>query len=678
MELGVAGRADHVSTQLEENFLCISKDTQEHYQIQENMSLCTGCQKLSITNIRDEAEGEGQEIYTHSVATFNCAIADNCYFCTRVQKEMPGEVRNQLYDTDCPGIRCSITKNGSTYGVDFCIPGRQLIAYFRLGDKFGKAILLIAVVSDGVDNFTQDFGFEKFSHTTDHETCWKRIAGWYKTCKTAHIRCHKSLQLPGVEKWLPTRLLDTEEANQGRVKVIPTADIEVSEREMTSYLVLSHCWGKRSFITLNQDNKARLQDSFSLDELPPNFRDAANATRRLGFRYVWIDSLCIIQGADGDWAEQAPLMDKVYMNAELCLAAAASSDAYGGFFRQREPEDIQPFKIDLLLSEPGSLENPTPRTFYAYCRGEVPILIWTAAVTSSPLNHRGWVQQERVLAPRTIHFSHQQACWECKELQAYEAGPDDAMEEFGSQTIKDWETRGPETVAFHQARDGLSPLPQDIYEAWRRVISQYSTCALSFERDTLVAASGMAKAFARHLGEDYAAGLWKGHLVQELLWSRAARGETRRHKEYRAPTWSWASVAGPVEWRPQGRNVQDIAKVRAVRVETCTADATGEVKYAELVLSGYLVAQSRAEGKNMFKAIDVDGEETAMSPDGCALAPLCTTVVGNMWKKTEGFLLTAAGGGANGTYRRLGLFVVTARTTDEWYDTKDTVEFTII
>lgn len=476
----------------------------------------------------------------------------------------------------------------------------------------------------------------------------------------------------------------------------------MSERETTLYLVLSHCWGRRPFITLNQGNKARLQDSFSVDELPPNFRDAATTTRRLGFRYVWIDSLCIIQGADGDWAEQAPLMDRVYMNAELCLAAAASEDAYGGFFRRRDPEDVQPFQIDLLVParEPGRATDkekekektkdgkPTPRGFYAYCRGQVPVLIWTDAVDEAPLNLRGWVQQERVLAPRTIHFGRAQVCWECRELQAYEAGPDDAMAESPHKMVKDWENRGPETGASYQARKrargaSLATQAQEVYEAWRRTIGEYSVCALSFEKDKLVAASGLAKAFARHLGDEYVAGLWRGHLVQELLWQRGLARQDRasRHAEYRAPTWSWASIAGVVEWPLLGRNVKDDAEVRAVRVESCTADTTGEVRYAELVLAGYLLPQSSAEGKDFSKRFDVDGEELAISPERCVIAPLCTSVMhgGDAWKRTMGLLLVAVGEGLQAPYRRIGRFAVTARTTDQWYGSRDTmVEFKII
>lgn len=101
------------------------------------MRLCAQCQTISTTVIRREAEEEGQEIYTHSVATFEQAIAENCYFCTQVQKELRGEVRDRFYNLSSPGIRCNVTKNDSTYGLDFCIPGSQLISYFRLGDYFG-------------------------------------------------------------------------------------------------------------------------------------------------------------------------------------------------------------------------------------------------------------------------------------------------------------------------------------------------------------------------------------------------------------------------------------------------------------------------------------------------------------------------------------------------------------
>ncbi|KAF9765901.1 hypothetical protein IL306_001747 [Fusarium sp. DS 682] len=70
--------------------------------------------------------------------------------------------------------------------------------------------------------------------------------------------------------------------------------------------------------------------------LPKTFQDAISATRKLGYRYLWIDSLCILQDDQQDWAREAALMHKVYTNAECNLAAEASQDSSGGLFFKRE------------------------------------------------------------------------------------------------------------------------------------------------------------------------------------------------------------------------------------------------------------------------------------------------------------------------------------------------------
>ncbi|KAF3771022.1 HET-domain-containing protein, partial [Cryphonectria parasitica EP155] len=432
------------------------------------------------------------------------------------------------------------------------------------------------------------------------------------------------------------------------------------------------------------------------DHLPPNFRDAVRTTRRLGFRYVWIDSLCIIQGPDGDWAEQAPLMDRVYMNAELCLAAAASEDAYGGFFRSRDPADLQPFRVDLQLpgdaSPSSSSSHPQLRPFYAYCGGQDPTILWAASVERAPLNRRGWVQQERVLAPRTVHFGQTQVFWECRQLQACEAGPDSALAGFQEAMVKNWETKGPDAIgerARERTKLSSSPLPPisatDVYLAWRGIIGSYSRCALSIDKDKLVAASGLAKAFSRHLGQEYVAGLWRGpYLVKELLWTRAkwnvgSRTTARRHKEYQAPTWSWASIDGPVEWGLQNR-FEDCAEVVGVVVDTVTSDPTGAVRRAEITLSGSLVPQPQGSALvgDYKRFMDVEGEDLAVPGDGIYLAPLCVTFLGTTWKSTWGLILTDAGAGHKGKYRRLGLFCCVSHSAIKWYGTSDAVQFTIV
>lgn len=76
--------------------------------------------------------------------------------------------------------------------------------------------------------------------------------------------------------------------------------------------------------------------------LSVNFQNAISVANFVGIRYIWIDSLCIIQGAHSDFGHEGQLMHKVYRNSYCNLAAADSVDSRGGLFRRRKPTDILP------------------------------------------------------------------------------------------------------------------------------------------------------------------------------------------------------------------------------------------------------------------------------------------------------------------------------------------------
>lgn len=99
-------------------------------------------------------------------------------------------------------------------------------------------------------------------------------------------------------------------------------------------MTLSHCWGNPpSVFKLKTTNLASL-----LKQIPPlskTFEDAIVCTRAVGARYLWIDCLCILQDDVRDWERESALMASVYHNALCNLAATASSDSNGGFFRDR-------------------------------------------------------------------------------------------------------------------------------------------------------------------------------------------------------------------------------------------------------------------------------------------------------------------------------------------------------
>lgn len=94
---------------------------------------------------------------------------------------------------------------------------------------------------------------------------------------------------------LPTRVIDVgDDSREPRLHIS-------SEGEIGEYVSLSHCWGrsqhscKLSYQTLEQ-----WQRSIPLSILPRNFYEAIFITRKLGQRFLWIDSLCIVQPTPGD------------------------------------------------------------------------------------------------------------------------------------------------------------------------------------------------------------------------------------------------------------------------------------------------------------------------------------------------------------------------------------------
>jgi Heterokaryon incompatibility protein (HET) len=113
----------------------------------------------------------------------------------------------------------------------------------------------------------------------------------------------------------------------------------------TQYLTLSHCWGKKVFTTLTRDRLRGFLDRIPIEELSKTSREAMLVARRLGFNYVWNDSLCIIQDDLLDWQRESVAMATVYANASMNLAAADAPDGDTCCFFPREPGKVHGWKV---------------------------------------------------------------------------------------------------------------------------------------------------------------------------------------------------------------------------------------------------------------------------------------------------------------------------------------------
>jgi hypothetical protein len=100
------------------------------------------------------------------------------------------------------------------------------------------------------------------------------------------------------------------------------------------YVTLSHCWGDRHIVTTTKESLPRRKDGIEVSLLPKTFVDAIMITRKLKFRYLWIDSLCIIQDDEADWELESKEMAKIYKNSALTISASAAPNGEYGCFSQ--------------------------------------------------------------------------------------------------------------------------------------------------------------------------------------------------------------------------------------------------------------------------------------------------------------------------------------------------------
>jgi hypothetical protein len=235
------------------------------------------------------------------------------------------------------------------------------------------------------------------------ETYIKILSEWIK-------RCDKAQHLPPESSFIPTRLLDVGGKKSRRVYLV----CNLLEKSV-HYVALSHRWGtpdqkqpaEVKFPATNKDSIEEIKEGVDDTDLPKTFQDAIIITRKLGKRYLWIDSLCILQKKDKDgdpeskedWERESKLMEQVFSSAYLTIAASCAGHRFDGFLKLRNRRQFV-----TMTTDDGAQ--------FHICD---VIDNFDADVEQGELNRRGWVLQERALSRRTIHFTKTQTYWECGE-----------------------------------------------------------------------------------------------------------------------------------------------------------------------------------------------------------------------------------------------------------------------
>ena len=257
--------------------------------------------------------------------------------------------------------------------------------------------------------------------------------------------------------------------------------------------------------------------------LPPTFQDTIRVARELGVSYLWIDSLCIIQDDQDDWARHAEHMDQIYENALLVVAAVSSNNGSVPFLGAEAPSTRSYYhSVGIGPRVPDASGDGEPISCLRARRREV---LLSPTWIDGPLESRAWAWQERHCAVRILSFTDVEAKWRCKVTVACECQYEDNAYEWRNEdeaNLKNW-------------------------HSW---VWEYSKRDLTYETDRLPAIASVASRLHAVLQSNYLAGLWEVELPFSLGWHReeltcapSMSPLIGPAMDNGVPSWSWASNA---------------------------------------------------------------------------------------------------------------------------------------
>jgi len=390
------------------------------------------------------------------------------------------------------------------------------------------------------------------SPNTGSQHAVERTLAWLRDCKENHELCRSA------DSKLPSRVL----LIQGPQDV----KLYESENEVEPYVCLSHCWGKDSMIKTTTSSLDIYKQCVPWHKLPLTFQEAISFTFRLGYRYLWIDSLCIQQDNTEDWRIEGSRMADIYSGADLTLAAAAADSSSSGCFRQT------PERPSTAYSYP----DPDGSRLDVHIRPQLKGKAWDW--NSLPLLRRGWTLQECLLSRRIINFTDEELVWGCRTKTACECSYVD--HHYDSQNV-----RSPE-----RSTEIFSTSARDDPELWQRIVKAYCTLDLTFQKDIFPALQGMSKQMYQYKKSPYIAGLWENSIISDLLWRVQSREEATRPSKWRAPSWSWASIIGPLTFGPRVE-LEVLCKFVTAHIVPAGEDEFGEILSAKITLRGRCLRQ---------------------------------------------------------------------------------------
>ena len=411
--------------------------------------------------------------------------------------------------------------------------------------------------------------------------------------------------------FLPTRLIDLGHKEDPSPRLVLSRDIAgtISSREVR-YAALSYCWGSpveaaAQFKTTHGVLAKRLT-SIDINTTTAVIRDAAQVCKALDIRYLWVDSVCILQDGMHDWERESPQMVLIYNNAAITICPLSSISCTQGFLDRTGDSIRMPFCSQIhpnivghyKLRYKGLLDSNSLSTFIA-CN-EYDDLVDSRWLT------RGWTFQEMHSSKCIVFFGTQRV-----HLMTSNGLLIESQKELVSMR--------PE-IAWLNTQIPIQS--DDSYEflcnRWMDLVQGYSGRQLSHATDKLPALSGLANYFQGRLDDSYIVGMWEGDLIRELLWSSSdtftdmenLMNSFRPSPYYIAPSWSWISQNHEIQfshYHPptiiSGGSYKDYKPEYKYLIPSVTLNSSGANKFGRIDDASLTIASRSFRVQNAFQRI---------------------------------------------------------------------------